>query len=91
MPAAAVSTDSMFAPVTKRSYLAPDPPTNAISITLASEDKEILRWPEDSTAIMLLWYGLVETQEIVFLWAIQQLRQLAEIEAGGGLRVVIKL
>lgn len=75
----------------KRSYLAQGPQTNVISITLAFQNKEILRWPAGSTATMLLWYGLSETQEIVFLCGTQQLRRLAEIEAEGGFSVGFKL
>lgn len=78
-------------PAAKRSYFAQEPRIDVISITLAFEDKEILRWPRGSTASMLLWYGHVETQEIVFLWGIQQLRPFAEIEAEGGLLVGSKL
>ncbi len=78
-------------PAAKRSYLPQEPRTDVISITLAFKDKEILRWPRRSKAKMLLWYGLVETQEIVFLWGIQQLRPLAEIEAEGKLLVAFKL
>ena len=60
-------TNSVNAAAARLTQIPYNDKSQGVTITLASDDKNIIRWPTTSKALLVLWYGQSKNSEFAYM------------------------